>query len=187
VTGLLAVSATLVAWLGAATVAVSDGRRAIALGLCVTGIGLAVLALLAGDSWGAVALLVGGAAAGALRLREGLPGWDVMPPGSTPRIILSLGALAAGAFVGIYLISGPGAPGRVAALAVCGLCLTRLLSDPSRVSAVAAVSALSLALGTMGSFVAEATGAAVAIALSAISSSDGRVAAEPTSRPGVDG
>ena len=57
-------------------------------------------------------------------------------------------------------------------------------------SAVAAVSALSLALGTMGSFVAEATGAAVAVALSAISSSqagDGRVGAEPTSQPGVDG
>src|SRR5207244_1453836 len=85
--------ATVLAWLGAAIVAVSDGRRGLALGLSLTGAGLAAVALLAGDSSGAGALLAGGVGAGALRLRQGTPGWAIMPSGSTPRIILTLGAM----------------------------------------------------------------------------------------------
>jgi hypothetical protein len=168
VIGVLTVAATTVAWLGAATVAVSDGRRGFALGLSLAGIGLAAVALLAGDTSGAGALLVGGVAAGGLRLREGPSGWGIMPPGSTPRIILSLVALAAGAFLGITLISGPGAPGRVAALTVSGLSLARLFTADQRVAAVAVACALALALGTMGGLTAQVAGAVVAIALSVV-------------------
>jgi len=168
VTAGLTVSATVLAWLGAAIVTLSDGRRGLALGLSLTGAGLAAAALLAGDSSGAGALLAGGVGAGALRLRQGPPGWAIMPPGSTPRIILSLVALAAGAFVGVSLTSGPGAPGRVAVLAVCGLSVARLLSADRRVAAVAAASALSLALGTTGGLVGQVAGAAVAVALGAM-------------------
>jgi hypothetical protein len=168
-TGALAVSATLVAWMGAAIVAVSDGRRGLALGLVLTGAGLAGVALLAGDPPSAVALLLsGGLGAGALRLRDGPSGWGILAPGSTPRIVLSLGALAAGAFVGISLTGVPGALGRVAPLAVCGLAVARLLSADRRVAAVAAASAMALALGTMGGLAAQAAGAAVAVALSAV-------------------
>jgi hypothetical protein len=167
-TSLLTVSAMLLAWLGAAAVIVSDGRRAIAFGLSLTGVGLAGLALLAGDSWGGVALLAGGLGAGALRLRDGTPGWRIMPLGSTPRIILSLVGLAAGALVGVYLVSGPDAPRRVAALAVCGLSLARLVTADRRAAGLGAACALSLALGTFGGLDAHAVGAAVAVALSAL-------------------
>jgi hypothetical protein len=168
VTDAVTVSATLLAWLGAALLTLSDGRRGIALGLSLTGVGLAVVVLLAGHPSGAGALLAGGLGAGALRLRQGAPGWAIMPPGSTPRIILSLVALAAGAFVGISLTTGPGAPGRVAALAVSGLSVARLFSADSLVAGVAAACALSLALGTTGGLGAQAAGAAVAVALSAM-------------------
>src|SRR5207237_2805107 len=134
-----------------------------------TGSGLAGVALLAGGSSDAVALVAGGFGAGALRLRAGAPGWAVMPPGSTPRIILSLVALAAGALVGVYLISGPGAPGRVAAVAVGGLSVARLVSANGRVAGLGAACALSLALGATGGLTAGAVGAAVAVALSALS------------------
>lgn len=168
-TSVLTVSAALLAWLGAGMVAVSDGRRGFALGLCVTGTGLAIVALLAGDRWGAAVLLLGGIAAGALRLRDGPSGWRIMPPGSTPRIILSLAALAVGTLVGVYLTTGPGTPERVAAVAVCGLSVARLLTADRRAAAVAAAAGLSLALGTMGSLLGQAAGAAVAVALSALS------------------
>jgi hypothetical protein len=168
-TGALGVLATLVAWMGAAIVAVSDGRRGLALGLVLTGVGLAGVALLAGDPPSAVALLAsGGLGAAAFRLREGPSGWGILLPGSTPRIVLSLGALAAGAFVGISLTGVPGALGRVAPLAVCGLAVARLLTADRRVAAVAAASAMSLALGTMGGLAAQAAGAVVAVALSAV-------------------
>jgi len=167
-TGALGVSTTLLAWLGTAIVAVSDGRRGFALGLSLTGIGLAGVALLAGDPPAAVALLAsGGLGAAAFRLRDGPSGWGILPPGSTPRIILSLLALAAGAFVGVSLTGGPGALGRVAPLAVCGLGIARLVSADRRVAAVAAASAMSLGLGMMGGLAAQAAGAAVAVALSA--------------------
>ena len=71
---LLTVAAILLAWLGAATVVVSDGRKAVSLGLALTGCGLGGLALLADSSSAAVVLLAGGLGAGALRLREGAPG-----------------------------------------------------------------------------------------------------------------
>jgi hypothetical protein len=167
-TGALSVSATLAAWMGAAIVAVSDGRRGLALGLLLTGVGLAGVEQLAGGPPVAVALLAsGGLGAAAFRLRDGPPGWGILPPGSTPRIILSLVALAAGAFVGISLTGAVGSLGRVAPLAVCGLAVARLLSADRRVAAVAAASAMSLALGTMGGLAAQAAGAAVAVALSA--------------------
>jgi hypothetical protein len=161
-------SAILVAWLGTATVAVSDGRRAFALGLTLTGLGLAGMQQLVGNSTGAAVLLAGGVGAGALRLRDGPAGWGVLPPGSSPRIILSLVTLAFGAFVGISLTTGPGAPGRVATVAVCALSFCRLLSAERQAVAGAVAPALSLALGTMGDSAAQAVGAAVAVVLSAV-------------------
>ena len=70
VNSLLTVAAILLAWLGAATVVVSDGRKAVSLGLALTGCGLGGLALLADSSSAAVVLLAGGLGAGALRLRD---------------------------------------------------------------------------------------------------------------------
>jgi hypothetical protein len=183
VTGAVTVAAVLGAWLGTAAVAVSDGRLAFALGLSLTGLSLAGMALIAGNSVGASALLAGGLGAGLLRLRDAPAGWGMMPPGSTPRIILSFVTLAIGALVGISLTSGAGAPGRVAAVAVCGLALSRLLTGEARGVAATMASVLALTLGTIGGPAAQVAGAAVAVLLSAVST-DRPALAQPS---GLDG
>ena len=170
----VAVAGVLVAWLGAALIAVSDGRRGLALGLAVVAAGLTAATYPKGGPAAAVALGMGGAGAAALRLRGGPPGWAIMPPGSTPRIILSLMSLAAGGLVGIWLTSGPYVPARVAVLTVCVLSLARVWTADRRVGALASASALALALGTIGGLGAVTTGAAVAVVLAALPAADRR-------------
>jgi hypothetical protein len=175
VTEAVAVAGALVAWLGAATIGVSDGRRGMALGLAMAAAGLAAATYPKGGLAAAVALVVGGLGAATLRLRAGPPGWAIMPPGSTPRIILGLMSLAAGGLVGIWLTTGPYVPARVAVLTVCVLSLARVWTAERRVGALASASALAMALGTIGGLGAVATGAAVAVVLAALPASERRV------------
>jgi hypothetical protein len=129
--------AAFVAWLGATVIVLSDGRRGLALGLALTTIAFAVLAwLVGGSALAAVALLLGGAAAAAQRLRIGREGWGLMPPGSTPRLVLSI----AGGFVALWIstsvMTGPGAPLRFAALSVLGLMGARVLTTTGHTDAL---------------------------------------------------
>src|SRR5207237_635534 len=78
------------------------------------------------------------------------PGWGILPPGSTPRVILCAVAGAACAWIGAGLISGAEAPARATLLAVIVLAAARLLTTHKREAALAAGSALALAVGDLG-------------------------------------
>src|SRR6202011_700036 len=90
----LLLAAGALAWFGATVTSLAEARRGLALGLVLTGAGLA--GVIAG-SRPLDALLLAGAAIGTalLRLRDGRPGWDLLPPGSTPGIVLSIVVLVA--------------------------------------------------------------------------------------------
>src|SRR5581483_3778053 len=111
-------AAAIAAWVGGSLILLSDGRRGLALGLAVLGGGLAGLALDAGHAFAAVALAAGGAGAGALRLREGADGWGIMPPGSTPRLILATVSALIALYLAAVITEGPGAGFRFAVPAV---------------------------------------------------------------------
>jgi hypothetical protein len=138
----------LVAWLAMSVLVLSEGRLGLALGLAGASIGIgATLA----ESW-IPALLIGsaGLAAAALRARDGLPGWGILPPGSTPRVILCAVAGAACAWIGAGLLTGPQGPARAALLAATVLATARLLTTRRRPAALVSGGALALAAGALG-------------------------------------
>jgi hypothetical protein len=144
------IAAAFVAWLGAATIVLADGRRAFALGLALIATSFAALALVGGDILAAAALFAGGAIAAVLRLRSGSDGWGLMPPGSTPRLILAIVAGFGALWIAASVTSGAGAPLRFATLAVLGLMGARLLEgrDPAVVLTAVAAMALAVAMAT---------------------------------------
>src|SRR5438477_12215355 len=73
-------------------VVLADGRRGLALGIVLVTAGLAVIVFQGAGPIAAGALGVGGAAAALRRLTHGPSGWRVMPPGSTPRVVLCVAA-----------------------------------------------------------------------------------------------
>jgi hypothetical protein len=141
-------AAAFTAWLGAAMIVLADGRRALALGLALTAASFAALAWLGGDIGAAAALFAGGAVATVLRLRWGSEGWGLMPPGSTPRLILAVVAGVVALWIAASVTTGAGAPLRFATLAVLGLMGARVLGgrDPAVVLTAVAVMALAVAM-----------------------------------------
>ena len=144
-------AAAFIAWLGAAVIVLSDGRRGLALGLALIAIGFAAIAWLGGDGVAAVALLAGGAVSAAQRLRSGPGNWGMMPPGSTSRLILTLVAGLLALWIAASVTVGAGAPIRFATLAVLSLMGARALQgqDPAVVLTAAAGLALAIALGSV--------------------------------------
>jgi hypothetical protein len=138
------------AWLGAATIVLSDGRRGLALGLALIAIAFAALAWMGGDIGAAAALLAGGAAAVYQRLRSGRDDWGVMPPGSTPRLVLVIAAGFLALWFAASVTTGGGAPLRFAAPVVLGLMGARVLEgrDSAIVVTAAAGMALAVAMAT---------------------------------------
>lgn len=143
-------AAAFTAWLGAAMIVLSDGRRGLALGLALIAVAFAVLVWVGGDMLAAAALFAGGAVAAAQRLRSGGDGWGVMPPGSTPRLILVIVAGVLALWIAASVTTGTGAPLRFTTLAVLGLLGARVLGgrDPAVVLTAAAGVALALAMAT---------------------------------------
>ncbi len=152
--GAVAAAGALIAWLGGTLLVLSEARRGLALGLLTLATGLGLCLLVQASLEAAAVMLAGGLAAGALRLRDGAPGWGVMPPGATPRVLLCvvLGLLAV--WLGLTVLSGPGGSTRVAVLSALGLAGGRVLSTEDRPGALAAAAALALALGGLGAFAA---------------------------------
>jgi hypothetical protein len=163
----MTVAAAFAAWLGAAMIVLSEGRRALAVALGLVGAALAGLAWATVGWPAAVALLAGGLAAAALRLRTGAPGWQVMPPRSTPRFILAVVAGILALWVAVSVMTGPGAPLRFAALAVIGLMTARVLTSDAPEVILTAIAALALAVAA-ASGLAPAAGLATFVAAALI-------------------
>jgi len=100
---------------------------------------------------GARRLLVGGAVAAAKRLRNGTPGWVLMPPGSTPRLVLCIAAALLALWLGAVVTSGSGASLRIAVLAVIGMTGVRVIGDRQPDVVLSGVAGLALAAAAASS------------------------------------
>jgi hypothetical protein len=159
-----------VAWVAMSVLVLSEGRFGLAAGLAGAALGLA--GALAGAPFPALVLGAAGVVAGALRARDGQPGWGVLPPGSTPRVILCVVAGAGCAWVGGGLLTGAQAPARAAVVALTVMAAARLLTTHRRAAALTSGAALALATGALGAIVSgqsaplpAAAGGAVALVL----------------------
>lgn len=174
-----AVVGAIVSWLSMSVLVLSESRGGLALGLAGAGVGLGA-ALAAGGRWGAVAVALGAVAAALLRMRDGAAGWGILPPGSTPRVMLCFVVGAVCAWVGGSFLGGSLAPARSAILAAIVLASARLLTTGRRQAALAAASALAIAMGALGGFSSgqaelalAVAGALAAILLSAVPAAEG--------------
>ena len=150
--------AAFVAWLGAALVVLSDGRRGLALGTALTTLALAAIVLLEGGGPAAAAGLgVAGLAAAARRLMVGSDGWGIMPPGSTPRFILCVAGGLLGLWIALGVTSGHSAALRFAVVTVAGLSAARVLSSEETPVVLTAVALLALALAAAAGLADTAT------------------------------
>jgi hypothetical protein len=138
--------AAFAAWLGAAVIVLSDGRRGLALGLALTAAAFTVLAWIDGERLGAAALLIGGGVAAAQRWRTGRDVWGMMPPGSTARLVLSVAGGLLALWIATSMMTGPGAQLRFAALSVLGLMGARVLAESEPASGLTALAALALSV-----------------------------------------
>ncbi|HEX7198730.1 MAG TPA: hypothetical protein VF213_04615 [Dongiaceae bacterium] len=139
-------AAGLAAWAGAAVIVLADGRRGLATGVGLVAVGFAALAWTAGLWLEGAILLVGGAVSVFELVRTGPKEWGLMPPGSTPRLILAVVAGILSLWVAASVATGPGAPLRFASLAVLGLMAGRLLQSQTATALLTAAAALALAL-----------------------------------------
>jgi hypothetical protein len=141
-------AAAFTAWLGASVIVLADARRGLALGLALVAVAFAVLAWTGGEPLGAAALLVGGAVVVIQRLRSGPDVWGLMPPGSTPRLILVIASGVLVLWIALSVTSGPGAPLRFASIAVVGLMGARLLTAHEPAVVLTAVAGMAIAVAT---------------------------------------
>jgi hypothetical protein len=139
--------AALLTWLGAALIVLADGRRGLAAGLGLLALGFAALAITGGQPLAGVAVGAGGAIASFQRWRHGPAGWAVMPPGSTPRLVLCVAGGLVALWIAASITTGPGAPLRFAVMVVLGLMGARVLSARDAPAVITAVAALALAVG----------------------------------------
>jgi hypothetical protein len=138
--------AGLAAWVGAAVIVLAEGRRGLAAGIGLVALGFTVLAWTDG-LWPAGAILLAGGAVSVFELlRTGTPQWGLMPPASTPRLILAVVVGILSLWVAASVTTGPGASLRFASLAVLGLMAGRLLQSQSSIAVLTAAAALALAL-----------------------------------------
>ncbi|HSP08139.1 MAG TPA: hypothetical protein VLU92_00920 [Candidatus Dormibacteraeota bacterium] len=147
---MIAAVGAFLGWLGVSTIVLADGRRGLAAGLAVATAGLAAIAWQNGDGVAAVIVLIGGGAAAVLRYRAGPGGWAMMPPGSTPRLIMCVAGGLVALWFAASVTTGSGGATRFAVLSVIGLSGARIVSsrEPSSVVTAVAVLALSAAIAT---------------------------------------
>jgi hypothetical protein len=144
---LIDAAAALAAWLGASLVVLSDARRGLALGVAVAAAGLAVLAFDSVGSLAAGALAAGGLIAAVRAFTSGPVGWGIMPPGSTPRLVLCVATAVFVFWIAAGVISGPGAPLRFATIAVIGLATGRVLIGVEPAVLLGSTALLALGVG----------------------------------------
>ena len=142
----MSAAAAFIAWLGAALLVLSEGRRALALGMALITVGFAVLAQAGGGALAASAILVGGGFATGRRFRSGPDVWGLMPPGSTARLVLAVAVGLLALWISTSVMTGPGASVRFAALSVLGLMGARVLTASEPAVVLPALSALALSV-----------------------------------------
>ena len=170
---MIEVASAFVALVGASAIVLSDGRRGLAVGTFLVALGLAVASLPPGGWLGAAALVAGGAAAAVRRYTAGPPRWNVMPAGSTPRLVLCVAGGLVALWVGAAVMTGPGGGLRFSVLAVLVLAGSRLLSSDNPWVAQSALAAIALAVGAAAGLATGAPGvwpyiAAAAVAAAAV-------------------
>lgn len=139
--------AAFAAWLGVSIIVVADGRLGLALGLAIATVGLAAIAWQPAGPLASAALLIGGGVAAAQRLRAGPDGWNVMPSGSTPRLVMCIASGLVALWIAASLTTGGEAPLRFAVLVAVGLAGARVLGTDDVAAATTASAALVMALG----------------------------------------
>ncbi len=144
--GAAGAAAAFFAWAGASTIVLADGRRGVAAGLAVMAAGLGGLAWSTVGIGPALVLAAGGGIAAVMRDRSGPPGWSMMPPGSTPRLILCIAAGLLALWVAGSVMNGPGVPTRFAVLCVIGMMGGRVISSRDPAVITVAVAALALVI-----------------------------------------
>ena len=142
----MAVAAAFAAWAGAAVIVLADGRRGLAVGIALVAAGFTTLAWTSGNWLGGTALLLGGAICALQLLRTGKQDWGLMPPGSTPRLILTIVGAILSLWVAASVTTGPGATLRFACLAVLALMAGRLLQGRQATPVLTAAAGLALTL-----------------------------------------
>jgi hypothetical protein len=145
---LISPAAGIAVWLGASLVVVSDGRRGLAVGIALTAAGLATFALLVASPPAAAALALGGAVATARRWFAGAAGWAILPPGSTPRLVLCVATALIAFWVAAGVTSGPYASLRFAVIVGTVLSAARVLSTSEQTVLLSAVTVLALSVAS---------------------------------------
>jgi hypothetical protein len=161
-------AAAFVAWLGAAAIVLSDGRRGLALGLALTTVGFVLLAWIGGDHLAAAAVLLGGGVAAAQRLRTGPDVWGVMPAGSTARVVLCIAGGLLALWIATSVMTGPGAPLRFAVLSVLGLMAARAVGEAENAALLTSLAALALSVAVAASLADVSPGPAPYVAAALI-------------------
>jgi hypothetical protein len=154
---LIEAAAAFLAWLGAASIVLADGRRGLALGMGLLTAGFAVLAWMGGEPAGAVAVAAGGMIGSVRCWRSGVT-WGFMPAGSTPRLILCVASGLVAWWVAASVTSGADAPLRFAVLVVLGLMGARLLASQERSVVLTSIASFALALAAAPSLAATSPG-----------------------------
>lgn len=141
-------AAGIVVWFGASLAVVSDGRRGLAVGIALTAAGVAMFALLTGGPPAAAVLALGGAIAAGRRYFVGPDGWEILPPGSTPRLVLCIATALIAFWVAAGVASGPYTALRFGVLAGIVLSAARVLSTTDQAVLLSAVAILALDVAT---------------------------------------
>jgi hypothetical protein len=158
------IAAAAVAWLGACLIVLADGRLGLALGLGLVTAGLSVFALQSGAGIAAAAVALGGATASYQRFRSGPTGWRLMPPDSTPRLVLCLVAGLIGLWFAASVAIGPGGSLRFAATALTGMLGIRIVTSPHSAVVLTAVGGLALSVAVAAGLESGVPGPAACIA-----------------------
>lgn len=143
---MIASVAAFAAWVGVSLIVLADGRLGLSAGLGLAAAGLAFIAWPSGGPVAAAAIAAGGTFAAARRWRAGPLGWNLMPAGSTPRLVMCVAWGLIALWLAASVMTGDGAPFRFAVLCTVALAGARVIDTREVAAATTSVAAMALAL-----------------------------------------
>ena len=147
------------AWAGASLIVLSDARRGLALGVALATLAIAIVVWSTIGALEAALLAIGGALAAARTLMVGKDAWGIMPPGSTPRLILCVAAGLLALWVGLGITGGQSAALRFSVMVAVGLAGARVLSSDDSQVQLTAVALIAIAIAAAAGLAADPGGA----------------------------